>query len=461
MMVVIVFSLFVSFGREFPLIFDLMFKYFPFFNKFRISSMILVLVQIFIPILAAYGTASLLAGSTEGLSASSEKKWKYSLFGLVGIFILAIVVRGLFEGIYSSFAPFQKVGGHLMRALQNNDQRVLQEFYQFLVNTVMTDIYFAIAFTIIILGSFYAYLKGTIKLTAVSVIVILVVTVDLWRIDKKPMEPKNRQEQKQLFTTPDYVSAIKQDTYLYRVLKFENGQLPYDNTLAYWKVQSAYGYQGAKMRWYQDMIDVAGVGNPLLWQLMNVKYIISDRPESSQVFIPYFKGSRNVYQAATYIPRAFFVDHYEIASGIDILNKIARFEFDPKEVGFFIDDPKLTIEPPKPGAEAIFTKYGIQDFAMNVTATGNNLLFISETYYPEGWKAYVDGNEIPIYRINYLFRSVVIPAGKHVLEMKFEPRGFYLGKTISLIVNILVLLGLITLLIVKYRSKANQVSEAV
>jgi uncharacterized membrane protein YfhO len=98
---------------------------------------------------------------------------------------------------------------------------------------------------------------------------------------------------------------------------------------------------------------------------------------------------------------------------------------------------------------------------MNVTATGNNLLFISETYYPEGWKAYVDGNEIPIYRINYLFRSVVIPAGKHVLEMKFEPRGFYLGKTISLIVNILVLLGLITLLIVKYRSKANQVSEAV
>ncbi len=51
--------------------------------------------------------------------------------------------------------------------------------------------------------------------------------------------------------------------------------------LAYWRIQNAYGYQGAKMRAYQDMDDVIGMGNPLLWGLMNVKYLITNTPDSS------------------------------------------------------------------------------------------------------------------------------------------------------------------------------------
>ena len=50
--------------------------------------------------------------------------------------------------------------------------------------------------------------------------------------------------------------------------------------------------------------------------------------------------------------------------------------------------------------------------------------------------------ETPIYRANYLFRAVVVPAGTHKLEMKFEPKGFYLGKNLSLAANIVVLGGL-------------------
>jgi len=87
-------------------------------------------------------------------------------------------------------------------------------------------------------------------------------------------------------------------------------------------------------------------------------------------------------------------------------------------------------------------RYGIQDLEMKTTTTGNNLLFLSETYYPVGWKAFIDGKEIPIYRANYLFRAVVVPPGVHKLEMKFEPRGFYLGKNLSLAANIVILGGL-------------------
>ena len=136
------------------------------------------------------------------------------------------------------------------------------------------------------------------------------------------------------------------------------------------------------------------------------------------------------------------MNRYEVANGLTILNKIKDMAFDPRDVMYFMEDPKITVEPPHPAASAEFVHYGIQDLEMKVTTAGNNLLFLSETYYPVGWKAFLDGKEIPIYRANYLFRTVVVPAGIHKLEMKFEPKGFSIGKNVSLAANIIVLGGL-------------------
>jgi hypothetical protein len=137
------------------------------------------------------------------------------------------------------------------------------------------------------------------------------------------------------------------------------------------------------------------------------------------------------------------VKRYEVSDALSILSKIRDGAFDPRDVVFFQDDPKLQIEPPHPAATAEFLSYGIQDMELKVTTAGNNLLFFSETYYPEGWKAYVDGKETPIYRADYLFRAVVVPPGIHKLEMKFEPTGFYLGKNLSLFANLFVIGALV------------------
>ena len=95
---------------------------------------------------------------------------------------------------------------------------------------------------------------------------------------------------------------------------------------------------------------------------------------------------------------------------------------------------------------------------MRATATGNNMLFLSETFYPKGWKAYVDGKETEIYRLNYLFRGVIIPQGSYTLTMKFEPATFTLGKTISLITNLIVLGGIILFLIRRFVFKREKVA---
>lgn len=433
--VMCLFSLLVAFGKEFPLVYDPMFKYFPMFNKFRGPSMILTVVQILVPILAAYGIASFLANRSQSISPASEKKWKYVLAGLGILFALGMFAPGFYKAIYGEFIPIQMLAGRF-----GSNQQVLGLLYEFYNDKVATDFLFAFGFLFVAFGALYRYLHQRLSLSLLSVILVVIVIADLWRIDVQPMDPQPRTEETNIFTAPDYVRYLQRDTTLYRVLLFENGRPPYDNKLAYWKIQSAYGYAGAKMRWYQDMDDVAGLGNPLVWQLMDVKYVISNTPDSSQVLSLVYNGPQyKVYVNRAYAQRAFFVNRYEVTSGIDMLKKMESMSFDVHDVAFFTDDPHLNIDPPKDGAAAEYVQYGIQDFTLKVTATGNNLLFLSESYYPNGWHAYLDGNEIPIYRMNYLFRGIVVPQGSHRLEMKFEPKSFSIGKNASLGMNILLL----------------------
>lgn len=464
--IMIVFSLLVAFGKEFPLVYDLMYNYFPMFNKFRVPSMILVLVQIMVPILAGYGVAFLLKKRAQPLAPAEEKRWKYVLGAIGGFFAIALVWRGFFVGVYEVLFPPQETTRRIAQVLPSHgvNPQFAGEFYKIVADLVATD--FAAAFGVLTLAfvALYLYLRRSMKISTLAVLLTLAILIDLWRVNTKPMETHEKGTQEKAFTAPEYVKSIQQDSTLFRVLEFENGQPPFNNKLAYWRIQSAYGYQGAKMRRYQDLVDVVGLKNPFLWQIMNVKYVITDRPDSSRwMGLIYDNQTTKVYVNRLVLPRAFFVNRYEVADGLPLLQKMANLSFDARDVTYLAEDPKVKIDPPLPGMSATFTHYGIQDFSIDVTAAGTNLLFISEAYYPEGWKAFlgdslsngilVNGKEVPIYRANYHFRAAVIPPGNHTLRMTFEPRGFSLGKNLSLAINVLLLGGLIVMGVQYYRGR--------
>ncbi len=65
-------------------------------------------------------------------------------------------------------------------------------------------------------------------------------------------------------------------------------------------------------------------------------------------------------------------------------------------------------------------RYAASELAVDVTASSGSLLVIGDTYYP-GWKASIDGNPARIYPADVAFRGVVVPAGRHLVEMKFRP----------------------------------------
>lgn len=439
----IVFSLLVAFGKEFSPVYDLLYNYLPGFNKFRIPSMILVLVQMFVPLLAAYAIAWVMEKRGEFLTPVEEKKWKYVLAGCAALFAVSVVGSGVIKSVFDSYFPLREVAQRLSQSYGQLQDAVVKELHSFVFSSVTDDVMIGVLLLLVIAGVSFLYRKRSVGTALFASVLIAVSVGDLWRVAMKPRETHPAEQRQTIFTPPDHVNYIKQDTSLYRVLEFRGGQPPYDNTLAYFKLRSAYGYFGVKMRAYQDVIDVVGLNNPLLWGLMNVKYVISDMADSALFRQLVYNGPQiKVYGNPAFLPNAFFVNRYEKAKPLDILQKIRGMSFNPREVAFGSADLPVNIDRAGPGAAAQFLSYRLQDFSMKVIATGNNLLFLSESYYPEGWIALLDGKEVPIYRLNYLFRGVVVPPGSHTLEMKFEPKSFTVGKYASLSLNVILLAAL-------------------
>ena len=71
---------------------------------------------------------------------------------------------------------------------------------------------------------------------------------------------------------------------------------------------------------------------------------------------------------------------------------------------------------------------------------GEGLAVFGEIYYPIGWKVYIDGQETDFLRVDYFLRGLVIPAGEHQIEFRFEPTSYSTGESISLAGSILLML---------------------
>ncbi|HTR80313.1 MAG TPA: YfhO family protein [Bacteroidota bacterium] len=441
MVLVSILSILISFGRTFSPVYDLMYYYFPTFNKFRIPSMILILVQLIMPILAGFGLQSIVDKGREKFSPEAEKKFKYILGGAGVLFVLGFVARGFFEDLYRGFVGndgLNKLIANLMgRQSENVLAQVRPMIFDFLFDGVMTDYIVATLLLAVVFGLAYAYRKHRIAATTFVLTIIGLSLGDLWRIDLKPMELHDKSMEAAALATPDYVKVIQQDTSLYRVLNTENLRQP-SNDLAYFKLQSVGGYHGAKIRIYQDIVDVATLANPTVWVLMNMKYIIADLKENLPGVPVVFQGqTKKVLEFPPGSQRAWFVDSIAVDSGLGILDRMRDNSFDPHHVAYFEEKPGFTIDRPDTSAKVTVKDFGIHNVSFNVEASGNNLLYVSEIYYPKGWEAFIDGNPTKIYKTDYAFRSVLVPKGEHLVEFKFHPTTYYLGRTVSLGTNIL------------------------
>ncbi len=439
-----IFGILLSFGKNWTVLYNVFYYYIPSFSKFRAPSMSLVLLHFSAPILAGYGIAAILKWRKE--FGEKDKKILLGFLASTGVFlVLGLIFAAMFKSSYTESVINSPIG-------KAYGQNFPTELMTFIWSNMLEDWFINGFFAIAIALSAYLFVLKKINKNLFFVVLAFVLVFDIWRVDYRRMEISKEKAEVTTFTEKaDVFNFLKQDKSLYRIADFASNP---QNIPAYFQMENINGYHSAKLRVYQDLMDVANpdqyqgsthqIFNPFLWNLLNVKYLIADRP-LYQGIQPLFTSERSktmIYANPTYLQRVFFVKETKVAGQMDILMHLKSGDFNPTEVAFVEKALPETIQPADSTANARVTNHENEFIKIEANASGNNLLFISEIYYPS-WHAYLDGKEIPIYKTNFAMRSVVVPKGKHTIELKFESKNFETGKKLSVAVNILALLGLV------------------
>jgi hypothetical protein len=427
-----------SFGKYLPILYNPMFNYFPFFNKFRVPAMILHLIPLTIGILAASGMNFLMDLPEKFKEINIQKlrqRVMYAGAGLAGLCVLCLLGRSAVFSILSGFM-FKKPEEIRQWGQQAVDLIVQKRF----------EIFFSdyIKFSIIacaILGAIYVYIDGKIGKTQLALALIAILMVDLIWLDNRYINPKPQNAVGDEMTLDPVLQPIQAeaDTSLFRVFPVEDFE---DNNMMYNHIQSIGGYSPAKLKIYQEMRDSAGLdqGNIHVLNMLGVKYAIRER-----------KGKDGSTQTVPQLvpgafPRTWFVDSiHTVATKHEIFETLKSESFDPRHFALLEKQPSASVGKPDSAATSSVTHYGANDIEIQARSANPALLVLSEIYYPAGWKAFIDGQETEIYKTNYILRSVIVPAGEHKIEFRFAPvsyeRGFEITEAGWGIAAIILLIG--------------------
>ena len=462
-----IFSILLSWGKNFMGLTDFFIDYVPMYNKFRAVSSILVIAEFTIPLLAIFALKEI-------LNKPDTLKLKENRGGVIATLVLTAgvaLILAVAPGVSSSsFVTAQEIA--TLEQVLPAESRA-QHLAPIVAN--LTEMRKAIvasdawrSFFIIVIGCLFLFLYQQRKLKASFTLagIALLCLIDMWSINKRYLNdeqfvPKSKQTEAFVKTQTD--EMILQDTTLnYRVLNFIGfpGNTFNENNTAYWH-KSVGGYHAAKLRRYQEMIDhhimpemqetyqaVATAGGQMdsvdaskfrVLNMLNTKYFIFPAGEQGQavpVVNPYAYGN------------AWFVDKVQYVNNaneeIDALNDILPTETAVVDVKFK-EQLKGVTEGYKDSLSTIqLTSYEPNRLVYKASTPKDGVVVFSEIYYP-GWQATIDGQLVDIARADYILRAINVPAGEHTIEMWFDPQSIQVTESIAYAALTLLLIGVMVL----------------
>jgi hypothetical protein len=82
------------------------------------------------------------------------------------------------------------------------------------------------------------------------------------------------------------------------------------------------------------------------------------------------------------------------------------------------------------GEQNFEANFGNRRILIKTAAPAPRLVVISQTWYP-AWKAYVDGRTTKLWRANYAFQAIEVPAGHHSVILVYEDTKLVIGAVLS------------------------------
>lgn len=466
-----IFSILLSWGKNFMGLTDFFIDYIPMYNKFRAVSSILVIAEFTIPLLAILTLKEIL---TKPELLKEKLKYIYISFGLTGgLALLFAIAPRLFFPTY--------IPGNEMAALQNAlpaDQLspIIANLEEMRVHLFTSDAWRS--FFIVTIGTLLllAYNAKKLKATWTVAAIALLCLGDMWSVNKRYLYDEQfipKSEQTATFRKTQTDELILQDPSLdYRVLNFAGNTFEENNT-SYWH-KSVGGYHAAKLRRYQEMIDhhiakemqaayqevatasgqmdsVNSAKFPVL-NMLNTKYFIFPAGQQGQtvpIENPYTFGNAWFIDKIQYVNNAN--EEIDAIGQVDLQQTAivdSKFKEALKGVNEGYKDSLSTIR---------LTSYEPNQLVYETSSPQDGIVVFSEIYYP-GWTATIDGKPADIARADYILRAMNVPAGKHTIEMRFDPQSLHITEGIAYGAMALLLVGVIILIWI-YRKKYSENSK--
>lgn len=481
LLIMSVLGILLSWGEHFAAFNYFIFDYFPLYNKFRVPTMALVIPQLLVPILATLTLNKLAMGT-------AVDDWKKFL---KGIYVTAAIFVGIgFYYISSDFSHENKERTTAFKQLiasksgdlqqqyaemnqkypASSDNRFYESMYMSLqgapdqdklarevltalrkdrADFLFADIIRSLIFVLIAAAAIALYLKQKLNATVMLVATGLAATIELLSFDMHYLSDKNFDSKDKYeaveFPMSNADRMILADTDPnYRV--FNTGSLEESKTSYYHK--SIGGYHPAKLGIYDDLISyqLSGRPNMSVVNMLNAKYIIQNNgKEPIAMRNPGALGN------------VWFVKAVRWVNG-PVEEMKALDNFNPLDTAVIDQSFKASIpafQPADSTASIRQTHFDNDTIRYESNSTQAHLAVFSEIYYKD-WNAYIDGQKTAYAKANYVLRALVVPAGKHQIEFRFEPSVFFTGRNISFYSGWVVLLLLVGWLLTVFLPIGNK-----
>ena len=479
-------ALLLGWGSHFMWFSEIFFKYAPLYNKFRTVSMILVILQVTVPLMGILGVNAALFAK----EPLPDRKVRNGLLTALGVTGGISLLFALFPGLAGDFSSSSQVyyASNIAQKLNEYNPGFLRsnpDFVDNMVNALREDLrsllrsdaFRSLIFIVLSAGVFFASWKGKLKTMPAVALLGILLLVDLWGVDKRYLNKEHFVTERNFdsqFAPRPVDNAIHQDTDLsYRVLDLTVNT--FNDAIVSYHHKTIGGYSPAKLQRYQDLIDfhiapemramiddvnsamstartVGDLENALgyypVLSMLNTKYIVVD-PGSLPLTYDRRLGNGWLVSRVRTAPTA----DAEMSALGEIDPAVEAVIFDPEA-----PEGTVTEYAGADSGRVELVYYSPNRLRYDVSAPAKGLAVFSEIYYPAGWKAYVDGEEKPILRADYVLRALLIDEGEHEVEFVFAPDSFVVGRDISLAssIAIIVLLAGAVLYSILFANKRKQ-----
>jgi len=455
-------ALFIGMGKWLPVLYWPAYHLLPYFSKFRVPSMIYMVLPLSVGIVGAWALDLLTTAEPSPGRPTAGSPARHPMAGprFPREEHIALVAGGAALALALGVLVFHGDWGWMTRAEERlYPPQILRALTALRGRMAANDALIAALLAIATAGGVMLVSRRKLRPLLVGVVLVAATVADLWRLDfnfLSALPPTYAEVQP---ARPAAVDVIRQDVAqqaaagtdtLFRIAPVagadQSGDFVLESTNEYglWGLQSVSGYHAAKLRIYDDLMVAGGLSHRNVLDMLNARYLIGPPGMADSTLLPLDEGPQVVYRNEAALPRAWWVGSVRsVPNEPAVLRATIDPSFKPADEAIVLASDRIGTVGSKPATPPRVTSWDFQRVVISARTDRPAYLVVSEVYVPEGWKATIDGQPTRIHQTDYVLRGIVVPPGDHTVVLTYTSSAYRIGRVLSWSLFALVILVLV------------------